>query len=78
MQEEKIKRDILRDRPKKGYLWGGRFKGVIIFKGEAQLTCSAYIDLNPVRAGLVDRPQIFACPHVLSLIYFLVSALFFC
>ena len=42
---------------RKGYLWGGRFKGVIIYKGEAQLACSAYIDLNPVRAGIVDRPD---------------------
>ncbi|MCP4567267.1 MAG: hypothetical protein GY841_06780, partial [FCB group bacterium] len=36
-----------------GYLWGGRYKGVIVSKGEAQLACSAYIDLNPVRAGIV-------------------------
>lgn len=42
---------------RKGYLWGDRFKGVIIFKGEAQLACSAYIDLNPVRAGIVGRPE---------------------
>jgi putative transposase len=42
---------------RQGYLWGDRFKGVIIFKGEAQLACSAYIDLNPVRAGIVERPE---------------------
>jgi len=40
-----------------GYLWGDRFKGVIVSKGEAQLACSAYIDLNPVRAGLVQKPE---------------------
>ena len=40
-----------------GYLWGDRFKGVILSKGEAQLACSAYIDLNPVRAGIVQKPE---------------------
>jgi len=42
---------------RKGYLWSERFKGVIIGKGAAQLVCSAYIDLNPIRAGLVKRPE---------------------
>ena len=40
-----------------GYLWGGRYKGVIVSKGEAKLACSAYIDLNPVRAGIVEKPE---------------------
>ena len=40
-----------------GYLWGDRFKGVIVSKGEAQLACSAYIDLNPVRAAIVQKPE---------------------
>ena len=40
-----------------GYLWGGRFKGIAVSSGEAQLTCSAYIDLNPVRANIVQRPE---------------------
>ncbi len=40
-----------------GYLWGGRFKGVIVSKGEAQLACSTYIDLNPVRANIVKKPE---------------------
>jgi REP element-mobilizing transposase RayT len=42
---------------RKGYLWNDRFKGVIVDKGEAQLVCSAYIDLNPVRANMVTRPE---------------------
>jgi len=40
-----------------GYLWGGRFKGVLVYQGEAQLICSSYIDLNPVRAGIVKIPE---------------------
>ncbi len=42
---------------RKGYFWSDRFKSVIIEKGEALLNCLAYIDLNPVRAGLVERPE---------------------
>ncbi len=42
---------------RKGYFWGDRFKSVIIERGEALLNCLAYIDLNPVRAGLVERPE---------------------
>jgi len=40
-----------------GYVWGGRFKGVLVYHGEAQLICSSYIDLNPVRAGIVKLPE---------------------
>jgi len=40
-----------------GYLWTDRFKGVIVDMGEAQLSCSAYIDLNSIRAGIVQRPE---------------------
>jgi REP element-mobilizing transposase RayT len=42
---------------RQGFLWGGRFRGVLIYKGEPRLACSAYIDLNPVRAGLSERPE---------------------
>jgi putative transposase len=42
---------------RKGYLWSDRFKGVILSKGQAQLMCSAYIDLNPVRANIVQVPE---------------------
>jgi REP element-mobilizing transposase RayT len=40
-----------------GYLWGDRFKGVLISHGNAQLACAGYIEFNPVRAGLTDRPE---------------------
>ena len=42
---------------RKGYLWGDRFKSIIVYTGDIQLICSAYIDLNPVRAGLVILPE---------------------
>jgi putative transposase len=44
-------------RRKKGYFWSERFKSVIVENGETLINCLAYIDLNPVRAGLVERPE---------------------
>ncbi|MDK2793121.1 MAG: REP-associated tyrosine transposase [Deferribacteres bacterium] len=45
----------LHDR--KGYLWGDRFKSVLIESGEALINTIAYIDLNPIRAKIVKRPE---------------------
>ena len=42
---------------RRGYFWGDRFKSVIVDKGETLVNCLAYIDLNPMRAGLVDLPE---------------------
>ncbi len=42
---------------RKGTLWGERFKSVIMEEGETLVNCLAYIDLNPVRAGIVKRPE---------------------
>ena len=44
-------------RGRRGYFWGGRFKSVIVDSGETLVNCLAYIDLNPIRAGLVQRPE---------------------
>jgi putative transposase len=41
-----------------GTLWEGRYKSVLVEDCErALLTISAYIDLNPIRAGLVANPE---------------------
>lgn len=41
-----------------GTLWESRYKSVLVEDGEnALLTVAAYIDLNPVRAGLVEKPE---------------------
>jgi hypothetical protein len=42
---------------RRGYFWGDRFKSVIVDKGETLVNCLAYIDLNPLRAGIVTRPE---------------------
>jgi len=42
-----------------GTLWESRFKSVLINGGDAGalMSMAAYIDLNPVRAGIVDDPK---------------------
>ena len=42
---------------RKGYFWGGRFKSVIVQDGRTLVNCLAYIDLNPIRAGIAERPE---------------------
>ena len=39
-----------------GVLWESRFKSVLVEEGETARTMAAYIDLNPVRAGMVNDP----------------------
>ncbi len=46
-----------RRHDRRGYFWGDRFKSLIVEDGETLINCLAYIDLNPVRAGIVERPE---------------------
>jgi hypothetical protein len=46
-----------RRHDRRGYFWGDRFKSVIVENGVTLINCLAYIDLNPLRAGLVERPE---------------------
>jgi putative transposase len=41
---------------KSGTLWEGRHKGCVIASEDYLLACMRYIELNPVRAGMVARP----------------------
>lgn len=40
-----------------GTLWEGRFKASLVDADEYLLACYRYIELNPVRAGMVRRPE---------------------
>jgi putative transposase len=40
-----------------GTLWESRYRSVLVEDGEALRTIAAYIDLNPIRAGLVKDPM---------------------
>ena len=46
-----------RKHKRTGTLWEQRYKSVIVEGGEAARVISAYIDLNPVRAGMVQDPK---------------------
>jgi putative transposase len=56
--KERFSRWFNKRRGRHGTLWMDRFKSVLVEgKGEPLRTMSAYIDLNPVRAGLVKDPK---------------------
>ena len=40
-----------------GTLWEGRYKACLIDSDAWLLTCMRYIEMNPVRAGMVDHPS---------------------
>jgi putative transposase len=40
-----------------GTLWDGRYRATLIDSDEYLLTCCRYIELNPVRAGIVRHPR---------------------
>ncbi len=42
---------------RKGFFWSDRFKSVLVEDGVTLINCLAYVDLNPVRAGIVERPE---------------------
>ena len=45
-----------RRHERSGRLWEQRFKSVLVENGTAARTMAAYIDLNPVRAGICEDP----------------------
>ena len=55
--KERFSRWFNKHHGRKGTLWMDRYKSVLVEDGEALRTMAAYIDLNPVRAGLCDDPK---------------------
>lgn len=43
-----------------GTLWEGRYKSTLVQTERYLLACMAYLDLNPVRAGMVAEPAAYA------------------
>lgn len=44
-------------RKRSGHLFQGRYKAIIVEVDEYALELSRYMHLNPVRAGMVSKPQ---------------------
>jgi REP element-mobilizing transposase RayT len=42
---------------RRGRFWADRFKSTLLYGEESLVECMQYVDLNPIRAGLVDRPE---------------------
>jgi putative transposase len=58
MLQQRISQSYNRRHGRRGPLWQDRFKSVCVEgKRNAIITMAAYIDLNPVRAGIVDDPR---------------------
>ena len=55
--KERFSRWYNKKHSRRGTLWMDRFKSVLVENGEALQTMAVYIDLNPVRAGLVQDPK---------------------
>ncbi|MBI5016136.1 MAG: hypothetical protein HZB55_11720 [Deltaproteobacteria bacterium] len=46
-----------RTHARSGFFWGERFKSVLVEDGDTLINVLAYVDLNPVRAAIVERPE---------------------
>ena len=55
--KQRFSRYYNRLHERRGYFWGDRFKSVIVENGDTLINCLAYIDLNPIRAGLAAIPE---------------------
>ena len=58
--KERFSRWYNKQKGRRGTLWMDRFKSVLVESGEALQTMAGYIDLNPVRAGIVKDPAMYA------------------
>ena len=57
MLKEPLARLANKDDDVKGVFWDGRYKSIAVIEDEALLATCAYIDLNPIAAGIAAQPE---------------------
>lgn len=55
--KQRFSRWYNRHNDNKGTIWSSRFKSVMLESSRALLSCMVYVELNSVRAGIVQRPE---------------------
>jgi len=54
---EPIARRANKEDDCKGHFWEARYQSPALTTAAALITCMAYVDLNPIRSGMADRPE---------------------
>ena len=50
-------RNTINEKKRPGAFWGDRYRATAVESGQHLLNCLIYLELNPVRAGIVDHPR---------------------
>jgi REP element-mobilizing transposase RayT len=58
--KEVFRRGFSQEKEYSGRLWGDRFYSTLLESSDYLSTCAAYVEMNPVRAGLSETPQAYA------------------